>query len=119
LGRVLLRNSGESITGDEQGLIPILGRRTWLLFGLNLKRYTLYRSRDSSVGIATGYGLDDRGVGVRVPVGSSIFSSPHLPDRLWGQHNLLSNGYRGALSPELSCRSVKAQYIRFHGVVLN
>jgi hypothetical protein len=26
-------------------------------------------SRDSSVGTATGYGLDDRGVGVRVPVG--------------------------------------------------
>jgi hypothetical protein len=24
----------------------------------------LYRSRDSAVGIATGYGLDDRGVGV-------------------------------------------------------
>jgi hypothetical protein len=24
---------------------------------------------DSSVGIVTGYGLDDRGVGVRVPVG--------------------------------------------------
>jgi hypothetical protein len=30
-------------------------------------------SRDSVVGIATGYGLDDRGVGVRVPVGSRIF----------------------------------------------
>jgi hypothetical protein len=27
------------------------------------------RSRDSSVGIATGYGLDDQGDGVRVPVG--------------------------------------------------
>jgi hypothetical protein len=27
------------------------------------------RSRDSLVGIATSYGLDDRGVGVRVPVG--------------------------------------------------
>jgi hypothetical protein len=26
-------------------------------------------SRDSSVGIATGYGLDDRGVGVQVPLG--------------------------------------------------
>jgi hypothetical protein len=26
-------------------------------------------SRDSAVGIATGYGLDDRGVGVRFPVG--------------------------------------------------
>jgi hypothetical protein len=25
--------------------------------------------RDSTVGIATGYGLDDRVVGVRVPVG--------------------------------------------------
>jgi hypothetical protein len=40
------------------------------------------RSRDSSVGIATSYGLDDRGFGVRVPVGSRIFSSPNRPDRL-------------------------------------
>jgi hypothetical protein len=32
------------------------------------------KSRASVVGIATGYGLDDRGVGVRVPVGSRIFS---------------------------------------------
>jgi hypothetical protein len=28
----------------------------------------MYRSWDSVVGIATGYGLDDRAVGVRVPV---------------------------------------------------
>jgi hypothetical protein len=27
-----------------------------------------FRSRDSVIGIVTGYGLDDRGVGVRVPV---------------------------------------------------
>jgi hypothetical protein len=46
------------------------------------------------VGIVTGYGLDDRGVGVWVPVKSRIFSSPHCPDRLWGPPNL-SNGYRG------------------------
>jgi hypothetical protein len=39
-------------------------------------------SRDSVVGIATGYGLDDRGVGVRVPVGSRILSFPCHPDRL-------------------------------------
>jgi hypothetical protein len=52
------------------------------------------RSRESVVGIATGYGLDDRGVGVRVPVFSRIFSSSRRPDRLWGQPNLLSNGYR-------------------------
>jgi hypothetical protein len=40
-------------------------------------------SRDSAVGIATGYGLDDREVGVRVPVGSRIFASPRRPDRLF------------------------------------
>jgi hypothetical protein len=41
-----------------------------------------FGSRDSAVGIATSYGLDDRGVGVRVPVGSRIFSSPDRPDQL-------------------------------------
>jgi hypothetical protein len=51
-------------------------------------------SRGSLVGIATHYGLNDRGVGVQVPVGSRIFSSPRRPDRLWGPPNLLSNGYR-------------------------
>jgi hypothetical protein len=40
-------------------------------------------SRDSAVDIATGYGLDDRGVGVWVPVRSRIFSSLRRPDRLW------------------------------------
>jgi hypothetical protein len=55
-------------------------------------------SRDSAVGIATGYGLDDREVGVRVLVGSRIFSSPRRPDRRWGPPNLLSNGYRGVWS---------------------
>jgi hypothetical protein len=54
----------------------------------------LYVCRDSSVGIATGYRLDDREVGVRVPVGSRIFFSPRRPDRLWGPPSLLSNGYR-------------------------
>jgi hypothetical protein len=52
-------------------------------------------SQDSAVGIATGYGLDDRGVGVRVPVGSRIFSSPRRRYRLWRPPNLLPNGYRG------------------------
>jgi hypothetical protein len=54
-----------------------------------------YRSRDSAVGIAIGYGMDDRGVGVRVLVESRIFSSTRRPDRLWGPPSLLSNGYRG------------------------
>jgi hypothetical protein len=57
--------------------------------------YLWNRSRGSAVGIATGYGLDDWGVGVRVPVGSRISTSPNRPDRLCGSPNLLSNAYRG------------------------
>jgi hypothetical protein len=52
-------------------------------------------------GIATGYGLNDQGFGVRVPVGARIFSSPHRPHRLWGPTSLLYNGYSGSLSPRV------------------
>jgi hypothetical protein len=52
-------------------------------------------SLDSSVGIATGYGLDDEGVGVRVPMGARIFTSPYRPDRLSCPPCLLSKAYRG------------------------
>jgi hypothetical protein len=54
------------------------------------------RRRGSVVGIETDYGLDDLKVGFRVPVRSRIFSSPRLPDLLWGPPNLLSNGYEGS-----------------------
>jgi hypothetical protein len=57
-------------------------------------------SRDSVVGIATGYRMDERGVGVRVPLGSRIFSSPRRPDWLSGPRSLLSNLYRGLFSWE-------------------
>jgi hypothetical protein len=56
-----------------------------------------YRSRDSAVGIATAYWLDDLEVGVGVPVGSRSFTSPCRPDRLWGPPNLLYSGSPGAL----------------------
>jgi hypothetical protein len=56
-------------------------------------------SRDSAVGIPTGYRLDDQGVGVRVSVGASILISPCRPDRLWGSPSLLSDALPGALSP--------------------
>jgi hypothetical protein len=51
-----------------------------------------YKSRDSVLDIATGYGLDDKVVGVRVPVGARILISPCRPDRLWGPPSFLSNG---------------------------
>jgi hypothetical protein len=95
-------------------------------------------SRDSAVGIATGYGLDDRRVGVQVPMESRISSSPRRPDWLWGPPILLANGYRGALSLGIkrpghkadhsspTCAEVKKNVdlyihspIRLHGVVLN
>jgi hypothetical protein len=44
--------------------------------------------RDSSVGIATRYGLDGPGIKSR---GGKIFRS--RPDRPWGQLSLLYNGY--------------------------
>jgi hypothetical protein len=78
-------------------------RQIFLLHQASLKFLWLrsYKSRDSAVGIATGYWMDDRGIGVRVPVGSSIFNSLCRSDRLWGPPNLLSNAYPGALSPGL------------------
>jgi hypothetical protein len=40
-----------------------------------------HESRSSVVGIAAGYGLDDRGVGVRVPEWSRSLTSPYRPDQ--------------------------------------
>jgi hypothetical protein len=53
--------------------------------------------RDSVVGIATCYRLDDRGVGAQVPVGVRIFTFPNRPDRLWGPPTSYPTGTRGSL----------------------
>jgi hypothetical protein len=60
-------------------------------------------SRDSVVGIETGYWLDGRGVGVRFPVRSRIFSSPRRPDRLWGR-------VPGAFSPAVKGQGSEAEH---------
>jgi hypothetical protein len=56
-------------------------------------------SLDCVVGIATGYRLDGRGVGVRVPVRSSIFSSPRRPDWPTGSTQPPIRWVPGALFP--------------------
>jgi hypothetical protein len=61
---------------------------------LKKAHYDLNGSRDSAVGIKTGYRRDDQGVGVQVPVWARIFTSPCHPGRLWDPSNLISNGYR-------------------------
>jgi hypothetical protein len=74
-----------------------------------------FGDRDSAVGIAIGYGLEDRVVGVRVTVGSSIFSSPRRPDRLWGPPNIMGTrvkrpGHEADCSPPNSA-DVKRMWI--------
>jgi hypothetical protein len=49
-----------------------------------------WMSRNSSVGITPGYGLDGR---VSIP-GREFVAIPQRPDEHWGPPSLLSNGYR-------------------------
>jgi len=54
------------------------------------------KSRDNSVCIATGYGLEDRMIGIRFPARAGNFSLNHSVQTDPGAHpDLLSNGYRG------------------------
>jgi hypothetical protein len=46
----------------------------------------LFKSRDSSVGIALDYGLDDRGSRVRFPAGAGNFSLHHRVQNGFGAH---------------------------------
>jgi hypothetical protein len=57
---------------------------------------TRFGSRDSSVGIALGYGLDDRGSKVRFPAGAGNFSLHHHVQNGSGAHpDSYSMGTRG------------------------
>jgi hypothetical protein len=78
---------------------------SWLLIALNavLKItvcdylyliYLFFKSRDSSAGIALGYGLEEF-YGSIPGGGWEFLSSPPCPERFWGPPSLLSNGYQG------------------------
>jgi hypothetical protein len=66
----------------------------------------LLRSRDSSVGVVTAWAA-----WVRFPAGAKFFSAPQRPDRLWGASILLSNGYRGEISPEVKRPGREADHL--------
>jgi hypothetical protein len=85
------------------------------------------RRRDSAAGIATGYWLEDRGLRVRVPVGSRIFftssrlaSGPIQPPIQWEPGALSSGvkrpGRKADHSPPTSARS--RQYGSIHPLPL-
>jgi hypothetical protein len=59
-------------------------------------RYLVVEIILSALSIATGYGLDGKGVGVRFPIGARFLFSLHRPDLFWSSPSLLSNGYQGS-----------------------
>jgi hypothetical protein len=59
-------------------------RRFKIIIYVSFIKYN--KSHDSSVGIALGYGLDDRGFRVRFPVGAENFSLHHRVHNGSGAH---------------------------------
>jgi hypothetical protein len=53
---------------------------------INFSHVTITKSRDSSDGIALGYGLEDRGSRVRFPAGAGNFSLHHHVQNGSGVH---------------------------------
>jgi hypothetical protein len=68
----------------ETGSVHSIQKRSVTGIAFNPNHPGNVSSRDSAIGRATGYGLDDWRVGVRAPVGSIILSSLQGPVRLWG-----------------------------------
>jgi hypothetical protein len=50
-------------------------------------------SRDSAIGIVTGYGLDDARSWSLGPSRGRLFSFPHHPDLFWRSTSLLTSWY--------------------------
>jgi hypothetical protein len=53
------------------------------------------KEKKTGAGIATGYGLHDRMVGIRVPLMSRILTIPYRPEGLCVPPSLLASGYQG------------------------
>jgi hypothetical protein len=88
----LTQTPNKESAGSTQLLLPTATQHTEYR---DVKRTEVVQNRDkwlllvnyekrscSIVGIASGYGLDDRRAGIRVPVGSRISTPPYRPGRL-------------------------------------
>ena len=82
-----LRGIAALMSHTERSRENLLLRSVSLDKYLNLCSTGLYVDRDSSVGVATSYGLDGSN-----PGGGEIFRT--RPDRPWDPPSLLYNGYR-------------------------
>jgi hypothetical protein len=100
-GRIRSIEKSSDLIGDRTRDLPacrVVPQPTTLLRAPSVLLYLvraplyIYRSRDSSVGIATGYGPE--GWGSISGMDKRIFSTPHRPDRLWSSPSLPSSGYR-------------------------
>jgi hypothetical protein len=76
-------NQHSNYTPSHQLLFVFL-KVIWICYSRSQISQAIFRSGGSAVVIVNGYGLNGRGVGVWVPVGTRIFSSRHHSDRLWG-----------------------------------
>jgi hypothetical protein len=85
--------------------------------------FLLTRSRDSSVGIATSYGLDEQGSGSSSPgrVKNFHFSISSRPARVHPTSYKMGTGGKAAMAVKLTThlQLVPRSRKRFHGVMLN
>jgi hypothetical protein len=58
----------------------IVHKHIYIYIYIYICLYTYIKNRGSAVGVATGYRLEERGVGDRVSVELRMFTSPYHPD---------------------------------------
>jgi hypothetical protein len=87
------RDTGSANRGMSWCVLLSCDRTLWLMLhwsNLNCIHFNFFifkrQSRDSSVGIALGYGLDDRGSRARFPAGAENFSLHHRVQSGSGAH---------------------------------
>jgi hypothetical protein len=71
---------------EQRNMLADCDLRVWKFWLENYWHTLLLKSRDNSVGIALGYGLDDQGSRIQFPAGSGNFSLHHRLQNGSGAH---------------------------------